>query len=38
MILLGIVKKKSSYELVSDSEWLPRQCYLTLRMQKHCKW
>jgi hypothetical protein len=33
-----IVRRKSSYEHVSNSEWLPRYGCLNLQIQKHCKW
>ena len=37
MIVSVIVGKESSYERVSNSEWLSRQNCLNLRMQKHCE-
>jgi len=31
------VRKKISYEHVSNSEWLPRENCLNLQIQKQCK-
>jgi hypothetical protein len=33
-----IGRKKSSYEHVCNSEWLPRHSCLNLQIQKHCEW
>jgi len=33
-----IVRKKSSYKHLFNSEWLRRYCCLDLQTQNHCEW
>jgi hypothetical protein len=35
---IGHIDKNRSYEHLSNSEWLPRQCCSSLHYTKHCEW